>query len=131
MTGNNGPVVLMRHTLERVGIDCADPEVWWDRDRRIIVEGSDRLALEVAEVVQAARWRPFAKQRATLRGLEHGRDEHTMAALIQNWSNLVEAGMLGIIHFDSVYTPDSTALAPFAGRPHRLGSRRAALLMWW
>lgn len=81
-----------------MGIDCTDPEVR-------LVEGNDRLAVEVAEVVQTARWRLLVKQRATLRGLRHGRDENTMAALIQSWPSPVEASMLGIIHSDSVYTP--------------------------
>lgn len=55
--------------------------------------------------MKGPRWRPRARQRATLRGLEHGRDEKTMAALMQSCTTPAEAGTLGSIQSGSVYTP--------------------------
>lgn len=49
--GGNGPAALMRHTLEKAGIDCTDREVWWHRDKKLAVAGNDHLALEVAAAV--------------------------------------------------------------------------------
>lgn len=70
--------------------------------RRVQVAGTQGLALQVAGAARAALWRAHAKRRMHLPGLEQGRDEAAMTALLKELTSPKHAGMIG---GDSVYTP--------------------------
>lgn len=85
-----GPFALMRHTLERVGVQCNDMDEWVIRGERALAPGNHELAVQAAQAAAAARWRKYSAQRTALRGLEKGRDEETTAVLIHGFRSPVD-----------------------------------------
>lgn len=54
----------------KAGIDGSDPEEWWLRGERYWARSNQRLASQVAEATESSRWKRYAHQRTTLKGLD-------------------------------------------------------------
>lgn len=95
----------MRRTFEKYDVGCEGLHEWNIKGQLYSVADSHDMTNRVAGAAVAALWRMQAKRRLHLRGLERGRDEESMEALMHELRSPKHAAMMNIVIADSVHTP--------------------------